>query len=93
MAVTIPRILGVLTSLKDPIKLTSMGKFIYAVRTKYLPVIVNNVQYVTFFGSVHLHSDKYDCFKRVCFVENLFFYVGSRILKRKFFVSFILFNC
>jgi hypothetical protein len=55
MAVTIPRILGVLNSLKDPNKITSMGKFKYAVRTKYLPVLVKNVQYVIFFGSVQLH--------------------------------------
>jgi hypothetical protein len=73
MAVTIPRLLRLLTFLKDPNKLNSMGKFQYAVRTKYLPVLIEHVQYVTFFGAVQLYSDQYVCFKGVCCVENLFF--------------------
>jgi len=40
MAVTTTRLLGVLTSLKDPNKITNMGSFKNAVRKIYLPVLV-----------------------------------------------------
>jgi len=70
-----------------------MGNIKYAVRTTYLPVLVKNVQYVTFSALfsyiwINMIASKYYVVWKIFFSN-----VGSRILKRKFLVSYILFNC
>ena len=52
MAVTTPRHLVFLTSLKDPNKITNEENFKYAVRTICLPLLVKSVEYVKCPGPV-----------------------------------------
>jgi len=52
MAVTTPRLLGFLTSLKDPNKISSIGYFKYAVTRNYLHVLVKKCRVRYIFGPI-----------------------------------------